>query len=98
LIKAADQYIPIQEAWIFKEKKFESPSVVAGTVSGILSTTAAGHPSYDGLPRDEDLEAADMAAAAAANIVDQAGYPEDDDIQPPNVHHNAPSRSRERGG
>jgi len=24
LVKAADQYIPIQEAWIFKEKKFES--------------------------------------------------------------------------
>ena len=102
LVKAADQYIPIQEAWIFKEKKFEnSPSscVMPGVsmpISGL----------YEGLPRDEDYEAADAAAAASVNAsVTESAHRSsaelaafDDDIQPPNVHHNATSRSRERGG
>src|SRR5207248_10606720 len=60
LIKAADQYIPIQEGWIFKEKKFEAAAAAAA--SG--SPAAASH-QYEGLPRDEDLEAEAAAAAAA---------------------------------
>lgn len=72
LIKAADQYIPIQEAWIFKEKKFEQAAVATGTGtgtgqgtgggSGILGSTAPGQTVYEGLPKDEDLEAESAAA------------------------------------
>src|SRR5579862_3947777 len=49
LIRAADAYIPIQESWIFKEKKFEALAAAAG------SGSAPSH-AYEGLPRDEDLE------------------------------------------
>ena len=46
LIKAADQFIPIQESWLFKVKKFEG-----------AGGTHPGHISYEGLPQDEeDLE------------------------------------------
>src|SRR3954463_8287015 len=57
LIKAADQYIPIQEAWIFKEKKFENVGPGAMTGHGGLGPTAPGQTVFEGLPRDEDLEA-----------------------------------------
>lgn len=94
LIKAADQYIPIQEAWIFKEKKFETAGA-SGLMSGVAPSGM-----YEGLPRDEDMEAHDVAAAAAAgNASADSRYSPphheyDDDTQPPNVHHSA---TRARG-
>jgi uncharacterized LabA/DUF88 family protein len=71
LIRAADQYIPIQESWIFKEKKFENVGVQAPPPahSGLLGPTVAGQTVLEGLPKDEDLEAEAAAAAAA----EQAG-------------------------
>lgn len=66
LIRAADQYVPIQEAWIFKEKKFENlPLPGAASPHGVLGPTAPGQTVFEGLPRDEDLEAEAAAAAAA---------------------------------
>ncbi len=91
LIKAADQYIPIQEAWIFKEKKFENVGTAAP--HGGLGPTAPGH-AYEGLPRDEDLEAEAAAAAAAeqsAAYGNQRPPQDDDDQQPP---HNTSRGSR----
>jgi uncharacterized LabA/DUF88 family protein len=81
LIRAADQYIPIQEGWIFKEKKFEALAAGGGQA-------ASSHP-YEGLPRDEDLDAESAAAAAAeqsaayGNAAPQAGQEDDEDTQPP---------------
>jgi uncharacterized LabA/DUF88 family protein len=43
LIRAADQFIPIPESWLFKVKKFEGPVV-----------PQTGHISYEGLPQDDD--------------------------------------------
>lgn len=67
LIRAADQYIPIQDAWIFKEKKFEATTPVPGANpnGGVLGSTAAGQTVYEGLPKDEDLEAESAAVQAA---------------------------------
>jgi uncharacterized LabA/DUF88 family protein len=71
LIRAADQYIPIQEGWIFKEKKFENLAVggvnpvAAPTAHSVLGSTAHGQTVYEGLPKDEELEAEAAAAAAA---------------------------------
>lgn len=79
LIRAADAYIPIQESWIFKEKKFEA--VAAGVGPGSQGVSHA----YEGLPRDEDLEA-EAAAAAAAEQSASYGSPHntaDDDEDPP---------------
>ncbi|HLX59745.1 MAG TPA: NYN domain-containing protein [Planctomycetota bacterium] len=99
LIKAADQYIPIQEAWIFKEKKFENAS--STVLPGVLGNPPSGV--YEGLPRDEDLDADSAAAARAAT--DGSGvharfgsdvHHFDEDAQPPNVHHAASGRTRER--
>jgi uncharacterized LabA/DUF88 family protein len=89
LIRAADAYIPIQEGWIFKEKKFEA--VAAGA-----APAAPGH-GYEGLPRDEDLEAEAAAAAAAeqsasyGNIAPSADDDEDPPQPPP-----PPSRGSKR--
>lgn len=82
LIKAADQYIPIQESWIFKEKKFE----VAAAAMGGLGPTASGQTVFEGLPRDEDLEAEAAAAAAAeqaGRYGNQPGNQQEDPPQPP---------------
>ena len=92
LVKAADQYIPIQEAWIFKEKKFEaSPS--SCVLPGIGSSSSG---LYDGLPRDDDFDGPHSAPApqtdGTSRLPDVATY--DDDVQPPNVHHNATGRGR----
>jgi uncharacterized LabA/DUF88 family protein len=61
LIKAANQYTPIQDSWIFKEKKFEKPDEKRIDVEeeqndsiGLLGSTAAGKTIIDGLPRDDD--------------------------------------------
>ena len=87
LIRAADAYIPIQESWIFKEKKFEAIAAGADARPSGLGSTAPGHHAYEGLPRDEDLEAEAAAAAAAeqsAAYGNQAGQDEDEDPpQPP---------------
>jgi len=66
LIRAADQYIPIQEAWIFKEKKFENvtPGAPAPGPGGVLGSTAPGQTVYEGLPKDEDLDAESAAVEA----------------------------------
>jgi len=83
LIKAADQYIPIQDSWIFKEKKFEALPTGA---PGVLGSTASGHTVFEGLPRDEDLEAESAAAAAAEQSASYGNLPagdDDDDAQPP---------------
>lgn len=66
LIRAADQYIPIQDAWIFKEKKFEAtPGGAPAANGGVLGSTAAGQTVYEGLPKDEDLDAESAAVQAA---------------------------------
>jgi len=90
LIKAADQYIPIQEAWIFKEKKFEN--VGSGLLVGVQPASGL----YDGLPRDEELEHqiglppmpphAPMPAHETRFAQPVSEY--DEDAQPPNLHHN----------
>ena len=85
LIRAADQYIPIQESWIFKEKKFEAvvPAGHAPYTSGVLGSTAPGQTVFEGLPRDEDLEAEAAAAAAAEQA---AAYPaRQEEAQPGNT-------------
>jgi uncharacterized LabA/DUF88 family protein len=93
LIKAADQYIPIQDSWIFKEKKFEAMAAPVSSVPGVsisgLGSTASGQTIFEGLPRDEDLEA-EAAAAAAAEQAPQYGNMRTDDDQPP------PSRGNKR--
>lgn len=65
LIRAADQYIPIHDAWIFKEKKFESVTPAPGAANGVLGSTATGQTVYEGLPKDEDLDAESAALQAA---------------------------------
>jgi len=86
LIKAADQYIPIQESWIFKEKKFENVPATPNVGGSGLGNTSAGQTIYEGLPRDEDLDAEAAAAAAAEQSAhygnSRAGLPVDDDEQP----------------
>jgi len=86
LIKAADQYIPIQEGWIFKEKKFEATGTGAPLPTGVLGSTASGQTVFEGLPRDEDLEAEAAAAAAAEQSAayGNAGQEDDDEQPPPN--------------
>lgn len=92
LIKAADQYIPIQEAWIFKEKKFEN--VGSGLMAGIDKPPSG---LYDGLPRDEELDRDITPSAPHAPSAPHDGQgrfapppPDyDDDTQPPNLHHSA---------
>lgn len=74
LIRAADQYVPIQDAWIFKEKKFETtvqhssnaptPSATTGQ-TGVLGSTAPGQTVYEGLPKDEELDAESRAVEQA---------------------------------
>ncbi len=44
LIHAADEFIPINDEWIFKEKKFEQQA----------TAVAVAAPSYEGLPADDD--------------------------------------------
>jgi uncharacterized LabA/DUF88 family protein len=85
LIRAADQYIPIQEGWIFKEKKFEAAGPGATLPSGVLGSTASGQTVFEGLPRDEDLEAEAAAAAAAEQgaVYGNSASDDDDDAQPP---------------
>lgn len=86
LIKVADQYIPIHDSWIFKEKKFEAGPVPVSNISpGGLGSTASGHTVFEGLPRDEDLEAESAAAAAAEQSAPYGNLPnmEDEDEQPP---------------
>ena len=84
LVKAADQYIPIQEAWIFKEKKFEALATGGPPASGVLGSTASGQTVFEGLPRDEDLDAEAAAAAAAEHGSSYGNLPhDDDDAQPP---------------
>jgi len=65
LTRAADQYIPIQDAWIFKEKKFENatPGAPVGP-EGVLGSAATGQTMYEGLPKDEDLDAESAAVEA----------------------------------
>jgi uncharacterized LabA/DUF88 family protein len=88
LIKAADQYIPIQDGWIFKEKKFEAQIAAAASAAplgtGVLGSTSAGQTIYEGLPKDEDLDAEAAAAAAAEQnaAYGNRGLPQDDDEQP----------------
>lgn len=101
LIKAADQYIPIQEAWIFKEKKFENVGAAAPLGHSVLGPTAPGQTVFEGLPRDEDLEAEAAAAAAAeqstsyGNTRPAAQDDEDEDQQPP--HNSRGSRRPDLG-
>ena len=86
LVKAADQYIPIQESWIFKEKKFEAVGTSGPpAASSVLGSTASGHTVFEGLPRDEDLEAEAAAAAAAEHgtLYGNLPHDDDDDRQPP---------------
>ncbi len=101
LVKAADQYIPIQEAWIFKEKKFEGSMSSSALMPSVTVPTSG---LYDGLPHDEFLDAADATVAAPVNASQYVtprfatdAPPYDDEVQPPNVHHNATARGRERG-
>jgi uncharacterized LabA/DUF88 family protein len=102
LIKAADQYIPIQEGWIFKEKKFENVGAAAPLGHSGLGPTAPGQTVFEGLPRDEDLEAEAAAAAAAEQ---NAAYgntrppqaDEDDDEQPQPPHNTRGSRRPDLG-
>ncbi|MCZ7649347.1 MAG: NYN domain-containing protein [Planctomycetota bacterium] len=94
LIRAADQYIPIQEAWIFKEKKFveqAAPAPVGG--NGLLGSTAPGQTNYEGLPRDEDLEA-DSAAMEAAEQEGPYGEEDAAEPQPPAPASRPSSRGR----
>jgi len=59
MIKAADQFIPITDAFVFKEKKFESVTVDPPRAREALPTvvsTAAGQISMDGLPKDEPAQ------------------------------------------
>lgn len=70
LIRAADQYIPIQDAWIFKEKKFETAAQTSSpsSMGGVLGSTAPGQTVYEGLPKDEDLEEESAAVGAGENV------------------------------
>jgi uncharacterized LabA/DUF88 family protein len=57
LIKAADQYIPIQDDWIFKEKKFEKEeSPIQDSPQSALGSTASGEVDLKDLPKDEDAQ------------------------------------------
>jgi uncharacterized LabA/DUF88 family protein len=93
LIKAADQYIPIQESWIFKEKKFEGGPAAPGTPGatgsgsrltpvsgGVLGSTAPGETILEGLPRDEDLDA--ESAALDAQDIDEVDQDEESEEAP----------------
>jgi uncharacterized LabA/DUF88 family protein len=95
LIKAADQYIPIQEGWIFKEKKFENVGAAAPLGHGVLGPTGHGQTVFEGLPRDEDLEAEAAAAAAAEQRAAYGNQKGDDDEQPP--HNTRGSRRPDLG-
>ena len=77
LVRAADQYVPIHESWIFKEKKFENlPLPAAASPHVVLGPTAPGQTVFEGLPRDEDLEAEAAAAAAAEQNAAYAAQPQ----------------------
>ena len=97
LVKAADQYIPIQEAWIFKEKKFDG-SISSGMMQSV-STSGSGM--YDGVSIGDgaDERERNMGLLLSGNGHDgHARYSDasgdDDDTQPPNVHHDGNSRNR----
>jgi hypothetical protein len=63
LIKAADQFIPIHESWIFKEKKFDT----AG------DSTAAAPVVYAGLPNEDELDMESQALEdAVESVIDVA--------------------------
>jgi hypothetical protein len=87
LIKAADQYIPIQEAWIFKEKKFEQAAAAAAVPAapgngGVLGSTAPGQTVYEGLPKDEELDAESAAVEAqGAGTYDPDASPAGEDAE-----------------
>jgi uncharacterized LabA/DUF88 family protein len=49
LVEAADAFTPIQQDWIFKEKKFENAPVK--------------HHQYEGLPQDEDEDQQPITAS-----------------------------------
>ncbi|GMV82416.1 MAG: hypothetical protein AMXMBFR7_36000 [Planctomycetota bacterium] len=80
LVRAADQYIPIQESWIFKEKKFveQTPAAEGNLPKGLLGSTAAGQTVYEGLPKDEDLDAESAQLEAAEEAADYGDEDEDD--------------------
>lgn len=96
LIKAADQYIPIQESWIFKEKKFENIGMpAASSVHSVLGSTASGQTVFEGLPRDEDLDAEAAAAAAAEQNAAYGNQPQRSaEEEPPQPAHNTRSSRR----
>ncbi len=59
LIRSADLYIPIQESWIFKEKKFEKAAIDEQQpiqADGLLGSTAPGQINASELPKDEEVE------------------------------------------
>jgi len=78
LARAADQFLPIQENWIFREKKFEelaantasSPPATPTAAQGLLGSTIPGQVAMEGLPRDEEHpgEAPAMAAGAEGPV------------------------------
>jgi uncharacterized LabA/DUF88 family protein len=98
LIRCADQYIPIQESWIFKEKKFEQAAVAAAAPAyngGVLGSTVPGQTVYEGLPKDEDLEAESATARlpAVAAPAPQPAQPAPAEVQEQSA---APSRPEKR--
>lgn len=56
LIKTIDQFIQVQDSWMFKEKKFEKEQEEeeGKEDNRILGSTAAGQTVIEGLPKDED--------------------------------------------
>jgi len=72
LARAADQFVPIQESWIFKEKRFEEMAASAAAApsapvaQGFLGSTAPGEIAVEGLPRDEGSPAEAPATPVAS--------------------------------
>ncbi len=75
LIKAADQYIPIQDNWIFKEKKFEAAPVPAASTTGSRTGKSQAQ-IYEGLPDDDELDAESRALEQADSFDQPSDYDE----------------------
>ena len=74
LIKAADQYIPIQDAWIFKEKKFEAQAPTQPNQQGGTGNTGSAPTPYEGLPDDDELDAESRALEQAESFDAPSDY------------------------
>ena len=79
----------------FKEKKFEHAPPGNAPAAGVLGSTAPGQTVYEGLPKDEELDA-ESAAVAGAGRYDPDAVPEADPKAEPAVEGAPATKTRDK--